>query len=108
MPNNYNTPSALMSISPSDNLNFTSRKNEFGWAANLGMSADLIGYMYLQEAARNEGYNLEREWGLVTLTASLELYYENMRASLNLFPSKSSSEKDSSSWGRISFTWYLE
>jgi|GEM_PF-382964 len=108
IPNNFNTPSTLMSTSASNNLNFTSRKNEFGWAANLGISADLIGYMYLQEAAIDAGYDVEREWGIVSLTASFELYYENMRASLDLFPSRTSSKDDSGSWGRISFTWYLE
>jgi len=108
MPHNFNTPSALMSISPSNHLNFTSRKSELGWAANIGINANFIAYMYIQEIAQKEGYNLEDKNLLVSMLVSFDLYYENMQASLEFFPSKTSKVDESSSWGRISFTWYME
>lgn len=107
MPNNFNASSTLISISPTNNLNFASRNDKFGWSANLGINGDLIGYMYLQDAARDAGYDVQKQRWLINLTASVDVYYENMRASLELFPSRGSVNDDSTSWGRISFTWYL-
>jgi len=109
MPYNFNTPSALMSVTPTNHLNFKARNKELGWAVNIGTFVNYINYMYTHEISQKNGYKTESDAAIfLSGKLSFDLFYKDLQASLEFYPTRSKvTVKNTASWGRISFTWSL-
>lgn len=113
MPYNFDTLSALMSATSTNQINFQSRNNKLGWAISMGVYANYIAYLYNIEANKKNGIKKDiseiTNAKVLTAKVSINLFYENLETSFEIYPTRT--EYDSSnaaSWGRINFTWYFD
>jgi len=88
VPKNFVTISGIVNRSLANQLNLEARKGRLGWSVNLGLFADVIGYFYLHEYAKQHGYDFEMPTTIITGLLGFDLYYETLRASLELYPSR--------------------
>ncbi|MEA1920755.1 MAG: lipid A deacylase LpxR family protein [Campylobacterota bacterium] len=109
MPRNFIVFSTFFNNTPSQILNLDLRPDVWGWAVDMGMSANYIPYFYLFEAAKEEGYNFYTPSVVMTAKMSLNLFIQNVHMSLDLFPTGTAKENShTSSWGRFSVSWYIQ
>ncbi len=113
MPYNFNVLSTLMSVSSANQINFKSRSDNLGWAINMGVYANYIAYLYTLEASKRAGNQEDiselTNTKMLTGKLSLDIFYENLQASLEIYPTRAEYDSsDAASWGRINFTWYFD
>lgn len=110
MPHNFDTLTALMSVTATNQINFKDRNNKFGWALSAGTYSNYVGYMYILEASKDAGYaDVSQKAKLLTAKFGLDIYYEDLQVSLEVFPTEASYDvKGNNGWGRINITWAFD
>lgn len=107
VPNNFDVPTIFYNHSPNKVLNMHDRTQALGWSVEAGTSINGIGYYYLYDEGKKQGYDFDRPRWILTSKVGVSLYIENLNFSLELFPvvtSKNSAHSES--WGRFSLGWH--
>ena len=108
VPKNFVTINGLFSHTLARQLNLESCPETWGWAVSVGVSANAIGYFYLYEESKDEGYDFERPSGVVTGRFGADLYYKTLQLSLELLPSRSIDRfMRFNDFGRLSLIWRI-
>ncbi len=108
-PKNFITASGMLNNSLTHQLDFGHRARTLGWGVNAGIALSHIGYFYLYEAARDEGYHFKQPDVIISGRFGLDLFYKNVQVSLELYPSRPlDSYITSNYFARLHFVWEFE
>jgi lipid A 3-O-deacylase len=108
MPKNFAEMSGFFSRSLVRQLNPGSRTGTWGWDANIGIGVNALGYFYLYEASKAQGYEYDRPSAFLLGRIGIDLYYKNWQVAIEAYPSRSLDRYISSdNFGRVSLVWWI-
>jgi lipid A 3-O-deacylase len=108
VPKNFVTINGFFNHTLARQLYLESCPNTLGWDVNIGVAANAIGYFYLYEESKGEGYDFDRPSAVLTGRLGADLYYKTLQLSLELLPSRSLDRfKRFNDFGRISVIWWI-
>jgi len=109
MPGNFAAASGLLSSSQSNRLGLERQKALPGWEIRAGVGMSVVGYLYLYEAAKAQGYEFDRPRIIPRGNIGATLYRKGFHFALDLFPAGSvGGNPKSKSFGRMMLVWVLE
>ena len=107
MPRNFAASGGLLNNITGDRLGLEEGRRKWGWEIRAGIALNGVAYFYYFDEAKRRGYTFDRPRLIPKANIGASLYLDGFRLSLDLFPEGSSNANtESSSFGRISFTWW--
>jgi lipid A 3-O-deacylase len=108
LPGNFISTSGIFTQSLAEQLNVNDRSGTLGWDVNLAFEVNTIGYFYIYEASKEQGYDFDRPSTIVTGRLGFDLFYETYQLSFSLHPARPIDELIRSNYfARAVVVWWI-